>query len=82
MRLAGTSSDVQPRAGTLRALPTVPYEEKRSRIVWRKCVGIEPTIPRANPGSSDLKSVEATRPQSLPVASYQSFLQSRRARAT
>ena len=29
-------------------------------------MGIEPTVPGANPGPSDLKSVEATRPQSLP----------------
>ena len=35
---------------------------------WRKCVGIEPTVPGINRGPSDLKSEEATRPQSLPAA--------------
>ena len=34
---------------------------------WRKRVGIEPTIPGANPESTDLKSAEAARPHALPL---------------
>ncbi len=34
--------------------------------IWRKCVGIEPTAPTAKRAPSDLKSVRATRPESLP----------------
>jgi len=49
----------------------------RRHGIWRKCVGIEPTAPTVKRAPSDLKSVEATRPQSLPArrnASYQRSL--------
>ncbi len=45
-----------------------------NQLFWRKCVGIEPTVPGINLGPSDLKSVEATRPQSLPSVRHYNSL--------